>query len=54
MALKQVHILDYAEPALQKIIEARKETNKTGWTKPVSRQGVVADAIALLLKKECK
>lgn len=54
MALKQVHIAEYAEPALEKIIEARREANKLGPSKSITRQGIVADALLNLLKKEVK
>ncbi len=54
MALKQVHILGHAEDKLQKLVNSRKEAKKLGETKSANRQDIVADAIALLFKKEIK
>lgn len=54
MALKQVHILEHAESALDLIIKKRVSNNKIGNLKPVSRQAIVADALVNLMKKECK
>lgn len=54
MALKQVHVLEHGEEALQLLVESRKEGNKIGKYKPAQRQAIVADALIQLAKKECK